>query len=92
MGKNKLVVLGGGESGLGAAVLGIKQGYEVFVSDNGTIKDEFKSVLTGRGIRFEENKHSEDIILSAGLVIKSPGIHDKAPIVSKLKEMKIHVI
>jgi UDP-N-acetylmuramoylalanine--D-glutamate ligase len=92
MGKNKLVVLGGGESGVGAGVLGIKQGFEVFVSDNGTIKDEYKLVLTERGISFEENKHSEDIILSAGLVIKSPGIPDKAQIISKLMERKIQVI
>jgi UDP-N-acetylmuramoylalanine--D-glutamate ligase len=92
MGENKLIVLGGGESGVGAAVLGIKQGFEVFVSDNDTIKEEYKTVLTERGIGFEENKHSEDIIFSADLVIKSPGIPDKAPIISKLKESKIHVI
>ena len=92
MGKNKLVVLGGGESGVGAGVLGIKQGFKVFVSDNGTIKDEYKLVLTERGISFEENKHSEDIILSAGLVIKSPGIPDKVQIISKLMERKIQVI
>lgn len=92
MEKNKLVVLGGGESGVGAAVLGLKQGFEVFVSDNGTIKDEYKSVLTERRITFEENLHSEDKILSAGLVIKSPGISDKAPIISTLKKKKRNVI
>jgi UDP-N-acetylmuramoylalanine--D-glutamate ligase len=92
MRKNKLVVLGGGESGVGAAILGLKQGYRVFVSDNGTIKDEYKTVLTEREINFEENVHSEDKILSADLVIKSPGIPDKASIVSILKESKIEII
>ncbi len=92
MGKSKLVVLGGGESGVGAAILGLKQGFEVFVSDNGTIKNEYKSVLTQRGITFEENIHSENKILSADLVIKSPGIPEKAPIISKLKENKTPVI
>jgi UDP-N-acetylmuramoylalanine--D-glutamate ligase len=92
MGKNKLVVLGGGESGVGAAVLGIKQGFEVFVSDNGIIKDEYKTALIKRGICFEENLHSEDKIFSADLVIKSPGIPDKTPIVLKLKESKVQVV
>lgn len=92
MEKKNLVILGGGESGAGAAILGLKQGFYVFVSDNGAIKDEYKSVLQERGISFEEQTHSEDIILNADLVIKSPGIPDKAPIISKLKAKNIPVI
>lgn len=92
MEKKNLVILGGGESGAGAAILGLKQGFYVFVSDNGAIKDEYKSVLQERGISYEEQTHSEDIILNADLVIKSPGIPDKAPIVSKLKAKNIPVI
>lgn len=92
MEKKKLVILGGGESGVGAAILGLKQGFDVFVSDNGIIKDEYKSVLRDRGISFEEQTHTEDIILNADLVIKSPGIPDKVPIVVKLRSKNIPVI
>jgi UDP-N-acetylmuramoylalanine--D-glutamate ligase len=92
MEKKKLVVLGGGESGVGSAVLGLKQGFNVFVSDNGTIKDEYKTALKEKGVAFEENVHSEDRILSADLVIKSPGIPDKAPIIVKLRENNLQVI
>jgi len=92
MEKKKLVVLGGGESGVGAAILGIKQDFEVFVSDNGIIKDEYRSAMITRGISFEEGVHSENKVLTADVVIKSPGISDKAPIVSKLKEKDIQVI
>lgn len=92
MKKNKLVVLGGGESGVGAAALGLKQGFDVFVSDNGVIKDEYKSELIKRGIFFEEKSHNEDIILNGDLVVKSPGIPETVPIVVKLKAKKIPVI
>ena len=92
MKKNKLVVLGGGESGVGAAALGLKQGFDVFVSDNSVIKDKYKSELIKRGIFFEEKSHSEDIILNGDLVVKSPGIPETVPIVVKLKANKIPVI
>ena len=70
----KIVVLGGGESGCGAAVLAQQKGYSVFVSDIGKIKDKYKNVLTQNGIEWEELKHSEDKIFQAIEVIKSPGI------------------
>jgi UDP-N-acetylmuramoylalanine--D-glutamate ligase len=92
MEKKKLVVLGGGESGVGAAILGLKQDFEVFVSDNGIIKDEYRSAMITRGIIFEEGVHSENKVLTADVVIKSPGISDKVPIVLKLKEKDIQVI
>jgi len=92
MEKKKLVILGGGESGVGAAILGLKQDFVVFVSDNGVIKDEYKSVLIEKGISFEDQKHSEDIILNADLVIKSPGIPDKVQILVKLRSKNIPII
>jgi UDP-N-acetylmuramoylalanine--D-glutamate ligase len=92
MGKDKLVILGGGESGVGAAILGAKKGFEVFVSDFGAIKDEYKQVLEQHGLRYEEKQHTEGLILEATLVMKSPGIPEKAPIVVKLHERKIPVI
>jgi UDP-N-acetylmuramoylalanine--D-glutamate ligase len=89
---NRLVVLGAGESGVGAAYLAQKQGYDVFVSDFGAIADNYKKQLQDWNIRFEENQHTEAEILNAGEVVKSPGIPDKAPIVKKLKEKNIPVI
>lgn len=80
----RLVILGAGESGVGTAVLAQKQGYEVFVSDMGAIKDRYKSVLSERGIEWEEGQHTEQRILSADEVVKSPGIPDTAPMVQKL--------
>ena len=80
----RLVVLGGGESGVGTAILGQKQGYEVFVSDFGKIKQSYKDVLDKYGIPWEEEQHTEALILNATVVMKSPGIPDKAPIVKKL--------
>jgi UDP-N-acetylmuramoylalanine--D-glutamate ligase len=88
----RLVVLGGGESGVGTAILGLKKGYDVFVSDFGKITDHYKNVLTKYNINWEEEKHSEDLILNANVVMKSPGIPDKAPIVKKLVEKGITVI
>src|SRR3982751_146240 len=90
--KNKIVILGAGESGVGAAYLAQQQGYDVFVSDFGTIADHYKKQLQDWKIRFEENQHTEAEILDAVEVIKSPGIPDKAPIVKKLKEKGIPVI
>jgi UDP-N-acetylmuramoylalanine--D-glutamate ligase len=90
--QNRLVVLGAGESGVGAAYLAQKQGYEVFVSDFGAIADNYKQQLQDWNIRFEENQHTEAEILNAIEVVKSPGIPEKAPIVKKLKEKNIPVI
>jgi len=91
-GKNKIVILGAGESGYGAAVLAQKQGFDVFVSDMGEIKEEFRKLLGDKEIRFEEGVHTESEILSASEVMKSPGIPDKAPIIKKVKEKNIPVI
>lgn len=88
----KIVILGSGESGVGAAILAQKQGMEVFVSDFGKIKDAYKSELEAHQIPFEEGTHSEEIILAATTIIKSPGIPDKAPIIKKIKEKNIPVI
>lgn len=88
----RLVVLGGGESGVGTAILGQKKGYEVFVSDFGAIKQNYKDVLTQYTIPWEDNQHTEALILNADVVMKSPGIPDKAPIVKKLVEKGIPVI
>lgn len=88
----KLVVLGAGESGVGAAILGKSKQYEVFVSDMGTIKDEYKEVLSNYELEFESGKHSEEQILDADLVVKSPGIPDTAPLIVKLRDKGIPVI
>lgn len=80
----KLVILGAGESGVGTAILAQKQGYEVFVSDMGSIKPKYKAKLDEYGIRWEEGKHTESEILSATEVVKSPGIPDQAPMVQAL--------
>lgn len=88
----RLVILGGGESGVGTAILGLQKGFEVFVSDNGKIKEKYKDVLEHIGINWEEEKHSEEKILDANLVMKSPGIPDTVPLVVKLREKGISVI
>ncbi|WP_396209571.1 UDP-N-acetylmuramoyl-L-alanine--D-glutamate ligase [Flavobacterium sp.] len=88
----RLVVLGGGESGVGTAILGKQKGYEVFVSDFGKIKETYKEVLTSYGIVWEEEQHTEAQILNADVVMKSPGIPDKAPIVQKLIGKGVSVI
>jgi UDP-N-acetylmuramoylalanine--D-glutamate ligase len=88
----RLVVLGGGESGVGTAILGKKEGYDVFVSDFGKIKENYKDVLTTYEIRWEEEQHTEDLILSADVVMKSPGIPEKSPMVKKLLKNGIPVI
>ncbi len=88
----RLVILGGGESGTGTAILGKQKGYEVFVSDKGEIKEKYKDVLIHFGIDWEEGGHSEEKILNADLVMKSPGIPDKAPMVQDLIAKKIPII
>ena len=90
--EQRLVILGGGESGVGTAILGKKKGYDVFVSDFGKIKNNYKEVLGLHGIKWEEEKHTEDLILNADVVMKSPGIPDKSPMVKKLLEKGIKVI
>ncbi|GAB2984556.1 UDP-N-acetylmuramoyl-L-alanine--D-glutamate ligase [Mucilaginibacter puniceus] len=90
--KNKIVILGAGESGVGAAYLAQQQGYDVFVSDFGAISDNYKQQLQGWNIRFEESRHTEAEILKAAEVIKSPGIPDKAPIIKKIKENGISIL
>lgn len=90
--KNNIVILGSGESGVGAAILAKKQGMGVFVSDLGKIKEEYKNELLALNIPFEEEQHSEDSILQASLIIKSPGIPDKAPLIKKAKEKNIPII
>jgi len=84
--------LGGGESGVGTALLGKAKGYEVFVSDKGKIKKKYKEVLIHYEIEWEEEKHTEIKILNADLVMKSPGIPDKAPLVKQIREHGILVI
>ena len=88
----RLVILGGGESGVGTAILGKKKGYDVFVSDFGKIKDNYRNVLNQYEIKWEDEKHTEDLILNADIVMKSPGIPEKAPIIKKLIEKGIPVI
>jgi UDP-N-acetylmuramoylalanine--D-glutamate ligase len=90
--EKKIVILGAGESGAGSAVLAQKHGFDVFVSDMGPIKDQYKEILDKHDIKWEENNHNESIILSADEIIKSPGIPEKAPIIIKLHEKGIPVI
>ena len=91
MGK-RLVILGAGESGVGAAILGKQKNYEVFVSDMGTIAEKYKDVLLKENILFEETKHTKEQILNADVVVKSPGIPDKAPLIVELKNQGTQVI
>jgi UDP-N-acetylmuramoylalanine--D-glutamate ligase len=90
--KNKLVILGAGESGVGTAILAQKNGYAVFVSDLGEIKEKYKRVLLNKKIRFEEGAHTEKEILEAEMVVKSPGIPETASVIRKLKKKNIPVI
>ena len=88
----RLVILGGGESGIGTAILGKQKGYDVFVSDFGKIKNNYKEVLTINGIKWEEEAHTDKKIFNADVVMKSPGIPDKSDIVKRLVAKKIPVI
>ena len=90
--KGLVAILGGGESGVGAAILAQKKGYDVLVSDLGKIKEKYKDVLSNYKIGFEEGQHSGEKILSAELVVKSPGIPETAPLVQQLKEQGTPVI
>ena len=88
----RLVVLGGGESGVGSALLGKVKGYEVFVSDFGTIKEKYKNVLIHHEIEWEEEGHTEVKILNADMVMKSPGIPEKVPIIKQLRANGISIV
>ena len=88
----RLAILGGGESGVGAAILGKQKGFEVFVSDKGEISKKYIEVLLNNAIEFEEKQHTESKILNADIVVKSPGIAETVPIVIKLKDKCIQVI
>lgn len=90
--KRKIVILGGGESGVGAAVLAKKQGFEPFVSDNGSIKEKYKTVLSKYGIQWEEGKHSGGLIEDSVEVIKSPGIPEESGIIKTFKDKGIPVV
>jgi UDP-N-acetylmuramoylalanine--D-glutamate ligase len=90
--KERVVILGSGESGTGAAILAKARGYEVFVSDQGQIKDKYKNELNSHAVAFEEGAHTEDKILNANVIIKSPGIPDKADIIKKVKAANISII
>lgn len=88
----RMVILGAGESGVGSAVLANKLGYEVWVSDRGEIKEKYKQVLSGLGVRWEEGKHTEEAVMNADEVVKSPGIPDTVPLIKALREKGIPVI
>lgn len=90
--KKNIVILGSGESGVGAALLAKKLGFDVWVSDKGIIKETYKKELTAAGISFEEGSHTLEKILAADEVIKSPGIPEKAPIIKSIREKSIPVI
>ncbi len=92
MGKSKIAILGAGESGVGAAILARKLGMEVWVSDKGAIKEKYTSMLRKYNIPFEQGIHTEEKILDAGEVIKSPGIADKEPLIKKIKHNGIPLI
>ncbi len=87
-----IVILGAGESGVGAAILAQKMGWAVYVSDFGLIKENFKSELNDNSIKWEEGGHNLDVILNADIVVKSPGIPDKAAVIVKIKEKGIRIV
>jgi len=88
----RLVILGAGESGVGAAILGKQQGYDVFVSDGKAIKDNYRQELDSYGIPYEAEQHTESAILNAGEVMKSPGIPEKNELVKKIRQQGIPII
>ncbi len=88
----RIVILGAGESGAGAAVLAKKEGFDVFVSDMSAIHDKYKKMLDDHGVEWEEGQHTEEKILNADEIIKSPGIPFEAPMVRKATEKGIHII
>ena len=92
MKKQRLVILGGGESGVGTALLGKDKGYDVFVSDKGIIKEKYKQVLIHNEIEFEDGEHSEEKILNADIVMKSPGIPEKVALIQQIRAKGIPVV
>ena len=88
--KQRLVILGGGESGVGAAVLGKQKNYDVFVSELGTILPKYKKILNREDVSFEENSHSKNLIFNASVVVKSPGISDSNLLVKELIEKNVN--
>ena len=88
----KIVILGAGESGAGSAILAQKKGFDVFVSDKGSVKQEYRAILNNNNIRWEEGKHTEEEIFTADEVIKSPGVREDAPIIVQLHQKGIPVI
>ncbi len=88
----RLVVLGGGESGVGTAILGKKKGFEVFVSDKGNMNEKYKNVLENFEIDWEEGKHTEKKILNADLIMKSPGIPNKVALIEQIKKKGISIV
>ncbi len=88
----RIVILGAGESGVGAAILARKHYFDVFVSDSGVIKSKYKEMLNSYGINYEEEKHTEALILNAGEIIKSPGIPEKVNIVKAIRSKGINII
>lgn len=89
---NKIIILGGGESGVGSAILAQAKGFDVFLSDSGALQDKYKSELDQYGIPYEEKGHTEDLILAATEIIKSPGIPNYAPLVQKAKDKGIPIL
>ena len=92
MGKKRIVILGGGESGVGSAVLAKVKGFDVFLSDAGTIKPQYKETLSKFQIEYEEGGHTEEKILCADEVVKSPGIPEENHMVQSIREYRIPVI
>src|SRR5688572_20297221 len=90
--EKRIVILGGAESGVGAALLAKKQGYQVFLSDTSSLKDEYRNELSNAAIEFEEGKHSEEKIMAAVEVVKSPGVPGNAEIVKKLRIRNVPII
>ena len=84
----RIVVLGAGESGSGAAILAKEKGFDVFVSDCGTISEPYRALLDQNGVAWEDGQHTEDLILNADEVVKSPGIPTTAPLIQKLMAQK----
>ena len=87
-----IVILGGGESGYGSAVLAKSKGFGTFLSDSGTLSEKYRNLLVAEGVEFEEGGHSEERVLAADLVVKSPGIPEKAPIIVKLREKGVRIV
>ena len=87
----RLVILGAAESGVGAALLGRQQGWDVFVSDGGKIKEHFKEALQQQGVAFEEGGHTMENILNANCIVKSPGISDKVAVMKQVRAAGIEV-